>query len=114
MNISNSAKLAFSDEIIQVTKTSKSFDSIKLAIETVVSAMHNSVNSINLIEKGKISLSDNISNISMVAERSAAATQEVSASVEDQNNSNENMHSLAMGLNNKAASLKGILDSFKF
>ena len=34
MNISNSAKLAFSDEIIQVTKTSKSFDSIKLAIET--------------------------------------------------------------------------------
>lgn len=114
MNISNNAKLAFSDETVQVTKTIKSFDSIKLAIETVVSAMHNSVNSINSIEKGKISLSDNISNISMVAERSAAATQQVSASVENQSSSNENMHSLAMGLNDKAESLKGILDTFKF
>lgn len=114
IEISNNAKIAFSDETAQVTKTIKAFDSIKLAIESVVEAMHNSVNSINLIEKGKISLSDNISNISMLAQRSAAATEQVTASVEIQNSSNEDMHKLALGLNEKAERLKEILGNFSF
>lgn len=114
IEISNKAKIAFYDETTQVIKTIKSFDSIKLAIESVVSAMYDSVNSITLIERGKISLSDNIGNISMVAERSAAATEQVTASVENQSNSNEDMHNLAMGLNEKAERLREILNTFKF
>jgi methyl-accepting chemotaxis protein len=114
IEISNNAKIAFYDETSQVTKTIKSFDSIKLAIESVVSAMYDSVNSINLIEGGKVSLSDNISNIAMVAERSAAATEQVTASVENQSSSNDDMYNLAIGLNNKSERLKEILQSFKF
>ena len=114
IEISNNAKNTFSDETKQVMKTIKSFDSIKLAIESVVSVMYDSINSINLIESGKISLSNNISNISMVAERNAAATEQVTASVENQYGSNEDMHKLSMGLSDKAQMLKEILESFKF
>jgi methyl-accepting chemotaxis protein len=52
--------------------------------------------------------------LSMVAERSAAATEEVSASVENQSNSNEDMQKLAFGLNDKAERLRAILESFRF
>ncbi|MGV8983360.1 methyl-accepting chemotaxis protein [Clostridium sp.] len=114
IQISNDAKVAFADETNQVLKTIKSFDSIKLAIESVVSVMYNSINSINSIEKGKISLSNNISNISILAESNAAATEQATASVENQYVSNEDMHSLSKGLSDKSLMLKEILETFKF
>lgn len=114
LDISNSAKEAFKDELDQVTITIDSFDSIKDSINKILSSMEESMSSIKLLDNGKEILGRYINNIAEISQRNTAATEEVTASIQTQSVSNDEMYTLAQSLNEKAEHLKQLLNRFTF
>ncbi|GLC29211.1 methyl-accepting chemotaxis protein [Clostridium omnivorum] len=114
LDISNSAKEAFKEELDQVTITIDSFDSIKASINKILSSMEESMSSIKLLDNGKEILGKYINNIAEISQRNTAATEEVTASIQTQSVSNDEMYTLAQSLNEKAEHLKQLLNRFTF
>jgi methyl-accepting chemotaxis protein len=68
----------------------------------------------NLIDKQKTTLNENISSIASVSEENTSTTEEVSASVVEQTNVNEEIFNLAQKLTTQSEELKNLIDTFKF
>ena len=114
MSISENAQKVFKQELEQVNMTIKSFDSIKSSISNITGAMANASKSIEEIDNGKDILNKYISNIADISQKNTAATEEVTASIQNQTCSNNDMYSLAQNLNDKATSLMELVNRFKF
>ena len=114
LEISSNAKELFKEELNQVSSTIKSFDDIKASISSISQAMEYTMKSINVIDEDKNCLYDSINNISAISEENTAATQEVTATIQNQSSSNDLMNSLAKGLNDKANGLSELINKFKF
>ena len=59
-------------------------------------------------------LFDSINNIAQISQKNSAASEEVTASVEQQTSANNQMYSLSSGMTEKAAKLKEAIEKFKF
>lgn len=114
LDISNNAENAFKEELDQVNHTINSFDSIKAAISNILTSMDEAMNSIKLLDNGKEILGKYINSIAEVSQKNTAATEEVTAAIQDQTSSNDEMYALSQGLSEKAASLKELISSFRF
>lgn len=114
LNISDQAQSAFKEELDQVNKTIESFDSIKSSITHITEAMENATKSIKLIDTGKDILNKYINTIAEISQRNTASTEEVTASIDTQSMSNNEMYQLAQVLNENAHKLKDVVDKFEF
>ena len=114
LKISSNAKELFKEELVQVNSTIKSFDNIKSSISNISEAMELTMKSINIIDEDKNYLYDSINSIAAISEENTAATEEVTATIQSQSNSNNLMNSLAEGLNEKANGLIELINKFKF
>jgi Methyl-accepting chemotaxis protein len=114
LKISSDAKELFKEELLQVSNTIRSFDEIKTSISNIYDAMKATMNSIGVIDEDKNYLYDAINSIAGISEQNTAATEEVTATIQNQSESNSLMNSLAKGLNGKANELIDIINSFKF
>lgn len=114
LNISDTAQKAFKQELEQVNMTIQSFKSIEDSIGHITEVMDEATNSIKLIDTGKDILNKYINNIAEISQKNTAATEEVTASIQTQTSSNDEMYNLSQKLNNDAANLKKIIDTFKF
>ncbi|MBC8063015.1 MAG: methyl-accepting chemotaxis protein [Clostridiaceae bacterium] len=114
LEISESAKELFKEELVQVSNTIKSFGRIKESISNISSAMEVTMRSIRIIDEDKNHLYDSINSIATISEENTAATEEVTATIQNQSESNNLMNSLAQGLNHKANALIELIEKFKF
>jgi len=114
LEISRNAKELFKEELIQVNSTIKSFDDIGVSISNISEVMEYTMKSINIIDEDKNYLYDSINNIAAISEQNTAATEEVTATIQNQLNSNDLMNSLARGLNDKSNGLIELINKFKF
>lgn len=114
LEISRNAKELFKEELNQVNSAIKSFDEIKASISNISEAMEYTMKSINIIDEDKNYLYDSINSIAAISEENTAATEEVTATIQNQSNSNNLMNSLAEGLNDKANGLIELINKFKF
>jgi len=114
LEISKNAKELFKEELNQVSSTIKSFDDIRASISNISEAMEYTMKSINIIDEDKNYLYDSINSIAAISEENTAATEEVTATIQNQSNSNDLMNSLAEGLNDKSAGLIKLINKFKF
>lgn len=114
LNISDQAQNAFKEELDQVNKTIESFDSIKNSISHITDAMEDATKSIKLIDTGKDILNKYINTIAEISQRNTASTEEVTASIDTQSMSNNEMYQLAQVLNENAHKLKDVVDKFEF
>lgn len=114
INISEEAQLSFKEEMTQVTNTIDAFKTINSSIEKIASAMEKATETIKLIDTGKDILNKYINNIADISQRNTAATEEVTASIETQSSSNEDMYTLAEDLNTNATKLKEVIEKFSF
>lgn len=114
LSISKDAKTAFNDELTQVNTTINSFDSIKESAYSVINKMEETMTSIKIINDKKDVLFDSINNISQISQKNSAASEEVTASVEQQTSANNQMYSLSEGMTEKATKLKEAIEKFKF
>lgn len=114
LSISKEAKTAFNDELSQVNTTINSFDSIKKSAYSIINKMEEAMTSIKIINDKKDVLFNSINNISQISQKNSAASEEVTASVEQQTSANNQMYSLSSGMTEKAAKLKGAIEKFKF
>ncbi|MBU3216503.1 methyl-accepting chemotaxis protein [Clostridium estertheticum] len=114
LEISENAKKLFKEELVQVSSTITSFGKIKESISNISSAMEVSMNSINVIDESKNLLNDSINSIASISEANTAATEEVTATIQTQAESNNLMNSLAEGLNDKANELIKLINKFRF
>lgn len=114
LKISSDAKELFREELLQVNNTIKSFDEIKASILNISDTMKDTMNSIKVIDKDKNYLYDAINSIAAISEENTAATEEVTATIQNQSESNSFMNSLANNLNDKANELIELINKFKF
>ena len=114
LKISSNAKELFKEELIQVNSTIKSFDEIKSSISNISEAMEYTMKSIHVIDEDKNYLYDSINSIAAISEENTAATEEVTATIQNQSSSNNLMNSLAEGLSDKANGLIELINKFKF
>lgn len=114
LEISDSANTAFSKELEQVTSTIASFNSIKRAMDSIITSMEQAMNTIKLIGNGKDILSKYINKIADISQKNTAATEEVTASIQSQSSANSDMQNLAQNLNNKASSLEDLISKFRY
>ncbi|MGH4120223.1 methyl-accepting chemotaxis protein [Clostridium sp.] len=114
LRISTNAKELFKEESKQVNSTILSFQDIKTSISKISEAMEHSMESIKVIDEDKNYLYDSINSIAAISEENTAATEEVTATIQNQSQSNNLMNSLAQGLNDKANELIDLIKKFKF
>lgn len=114
LSITGDAKILFNEELDQVNSTIKSFDQIKTSILEIAEAMELSVNAINVIDKDKNTLYDSINSIAAISEENNAATEEVTATIQNEAEANNYMNSLSRSLNEKAKELIELINKFKF
>ncbi|MBU3158253.1 methyl-accepting chemotaxis protein [Clostridium frigoris] len=114
LRISGSAKEAFKEESSQVKSTIQSFDDIKSVISKISESVDQSMDAMKVIDEEKNYLYDSINSIATISEENTAATEEVTATINNQSESNNLMNSLALGLNNKANGLIELIEKFKF
>lgn len=114
LRISSNAKELFKEESVQVNSTILSFEDIKASISKISEAMEHSMESIKVIDEDKNYLYDSINSIAAISEENTAATEEVTATIQNQSQSNNLMKSLAQGLNDKANGLIELIEKFKF
>lgn len=113
LSISEEAKVAFKEELEQVSRAVESFDAIRGAINKINESMNTTINSINVMNNDKDIVSDSINNIASISEENTAATEEVSASIEEETIQAKNMEDIAQKLNVQANQLKEIISKFK-
>lgn len=114
LSIADNAKLAFIKEQQQVQNTINSFNSLEKSFREVSNAVEKAMASVKTIDANKVFLSDAINNISAVSQQNTAATEEVTAVIQDEVEENKIINEIAEGLNKKAENLKEIVERFKF
>lgn len=114
LDLSTKAQGTFLNEVSQVKETISTFSEIEKSISQIGASMQASIESINLIDKQKTTLNENISSIASVSEENTSTTQEVSASVVEQTTVNEEVFKLAQKLSTQSEELKNLVDTFKF
>lgn len=114
LDLSTKAQGTFSDEVSQVKETISTFSEIEKSISQIGASMKASIESMNLINKQKTTLNENISSIASVSEENTSTTQEVSASVVEQTSVNEEIFKLSQKLSTQSEELKNLIDTFKF
>lgn len=112
--ISTQAQKSFNEEVEQVSVTVQSFESIKHSFDNIIHALKETENAMKKIDSGKQILNDSINNIAAISQKNSAATEEVTASIQNQLNSNSDMHAVAISLSDNAAKLKDLINKFKF
>ncbi|MCM0649345.1 methyl-accepting chemotaxis protein [Clostridium swellfunianum] len=110
---SNAQKL-FKEELEQAGYTIKSFENIKAATTNIIASMNDTMASINVIDEEKEYLNDAVSNIAAISEENIAATEEVSATIQNQSEQNNEMYLLVKGLSEKANELSELILKFRF
>lgn len=106
LNICKETEETFKEELTQVGKTINTFVEIKASIENITESMDNATDSIKLIDKGKDILNKYINDISEISAENTASTEEVTASIDAQTTSNEDLYNLAKVLSENAEKLK--------
>ncbi|KOF57426.1 hypothetical protein AGR56_13590 [Clostridium sp. DMHC 10] len=114
LDLSTKAQDSFSDEVEQVKETISIFSQIEKSISEIGSSMKISIDAMNLIDKEKTTLNNNISSIASVSEENTSTTEEVSASVMEQTKVNEEVFNLANKLSTQSEELKKLINTFKF
>lgn len=114
LDLSTKAQTAFSSELKQVKETIFTFDEIKHSISKIGSSMQEAINTITQIDNDKNTLNVNISNIANVSEENTSSTEEVSASIHEQMEVNDEIFNLAEKLNVQSQKLKELVNTFKF
>ncbi|MBU5593434.1 methyl-accepting chemotaxis protein [Clostridium sp. MSJ-4] len=109
ISISKEAEKTFEEELNQVSNTITSFGEIKTSFESIIIAMNKATESIKLIDTGKDILNKYINNISEISQKNTASTEEVTASIEAQTISNNDLYDLAKDLSENAEKLKSSL-----
>lgn len=113
-SISSTAREAFKLEMGQVEKTIESFKTIKSSVNSIVNDMKAAMSSIEAINNDKDVLENAVKDIAEISQKNTAATEEVTASIEDQSHSNDEMYSLSQNMAEKAQKLEAAVNSFKF
>lgn len=113
MLIADSAKEAFEKEQLQVKSTIESFSELEKTFGEVSAAIEKSMTSVRNIDEGKNSLNMAIGNIAAISQQNTAATEEVTAVIEDEALDNKKINELALDLNGQAESLKEVIEKFK-
>ena len=106
LSICKETEETFKEELTQVGKTINTFVEIKASIENITESMDNATDSIKLIDKGKDILNKYINDISEISAENTASTEEVTASIDAQTTSNEDLYNLAKILSENAEKLK--------
>lgn len=113
VNITKKATLNFEAEYQKVDNTIEAFNIIKSSFETILKMVQESGGSISKLEKDKETLIKSIDNISSISQDNSAATEEVSATMEEQAASNSEVFILATNLTEKSKELNRVVDKFK-
>jgi methyl-accepting chemotaxis protein len=114
IDISSNAQELFKKESEQVSYTIKSFENIKTSIANISISMDNTMISINVIDEEKEHLNDAVNSIAAISEQNMAATEEVTATIQNQSEDNDKMYLLVESLNEKANELSKLIEKFKF
>lgn len=114
LDLSTRAQGTFSNEVTQVKETISTFSEIEKSISEIGASMKTFIEAMNLIDKEKTTLNDNISSIASVSEENTSTTEEVSASVIEQTKVNEEIFNLSQKLSTQSEELKKLVDTFKF
>ncbi|WP_139903645.1 methyl-accepting chemotaxis protein [Clostridium thermarum] len=113
INITKKATTNFEDEFQKVDNTIEAFTIIRKSFETILGMIEESSGSIAKLERDKETLIKSIDNISAISQDNSAATEEVSATVEEQAASNSEVYMLATNLTEKSKELNNVIEKFK-
>ncbi|WP_139902137.1 methyl-accepting chemotaxis protein [Clostridium thermarum] len=113
ISISNKATRNFEDEFKQVDNTIDAFNIIKDSFSTILSMVQLTNECINKLERDKDILIKSIDKIASISHDNSAATEEVSATMEEQSASNSEMFILASKLTDKSKELNEIIKKFQ-
>ncbi|WP_163192798.1 methyl-accepting chemotaxis protein [Clostridium thermarum] len=113
INITKKATANFEDEFQKVDNTIEAFTIIRKSFETILGMIEESSGSIAKLERDKEILIKSIDNISAISQDNSAATEEVSATVEEQAASNSEVYMLATNLTEKSKELNNVIEKFK-
>lgn len=113
INITKKATVNFEGEYQKVDNTIDAFNIIKNSFDTILKMVEESSGSISKLEKDKETLIKSIDSISSISQDNSAATEEVSATMEEQAASNSEVFLLASNLTEKSKELNSVVDRFK-
>lgn len=113
VNSMTSVENITSEQVEASSHVSSAFKDIKASLDKIVTMIDESTEKIGTIEKQKNDAASNIENIVAVTEETAAASEEVNASMDNQHESIEVISSLASDLNSKIDLLNKNLEKFK-
>ncbi|QAA30978.1 methyl-accepting chemotaxis protein [Clostridium manihotivorum] len=113
MLIAENAKEAFVREQSQVKSAIDSFSQLGETFKEVSTAIEKSMISVKSIDEAKNNLNIAIGNIAAISQQNTAATEEVTAVIEDEALDNKRINELALDLNGQAESLKEVIEKFK-
>jgi methyl-accepting chemotaxis protein len=113
ISITQKAAQNFEDEFNQVDNTIDAFNIIKDSFSSILSMVELTNSSISKLEKDKDILVKSIDKISSISHDNSAATEEVSATMEEQSASNTEMFILASKLTDKSKELNEVIKKFK-
>jgi methyl-accepting chemotaxis protein len=113
INITKKATINFEGEYQKVDNTIDAFNIIRNSFETILGMVDESSGSISKLERDKETLIKSIDNISSISQDNSAATEEVSATVEEQAASNTEVFLLASNLTEKSKELNSVVEKFK-
>lgn len=114
LDIAKTAQDTFMEESEQVSVTVKAFNAIKQNIDDINSAMEDTKDIINIIDRDKDVLKDAVLSIASISEKNTASTEEVTASIQDQIKSNSTIYDVAQQLTKNSIKLKDSINRFKF
>ncbi len=109
----DSIKLNVENQSSAVSLTEQSFVKLNVSIESIIEKIMSMNESLEAMSANSDILTSNIFNISAVSEQSAAAAQEVNASVSNQLNDIQNVKTQANELYNLAQTLDLLIEKFK-
>ena len=113
VNSSQKACENFEDEFKKVDNTIDAFNTIKASFASILSKVQQSTGSIEKIEEDKDTLTKSIDSIAAISQDNSAATEEVSATMEQQAASNNDVFNLASILAEKSKGLDKIVEKFQ-
>jgi methyl-accepting chemotaxis protein len=103
----------FEDEYEKVDNTIEVFNSIKESFDSILELVQESNETISKLEGDRETLVKSIDNIAAISQDNSAATEEVSATMEEQAASNTDMFLLASSLAEKSKNLDSVVERFK-
>jgi methyl-accepting chemotaxis protein len=95
-------------------KTEKSFNIIENAVDSTIESIKDLVKNITQIDKDKEQIVNAVEGISAISQQSAAATEEVSATMDEQNKSMETLAEASGNLKLISEKLNNVVGKFKF